>query len=87
MKPFSIALSLCFAATAQDPAPGLTAADVQSVVANAAQSVNVNTLVIAVTDRQEQLDTPPMPSMSGVEQGSRMMGGGATPGRSMREPL
>jgi uncharacterized protein GlcG (DUF336 family) len=52
MKPFSIALSLCFAATAQDPAPGLTAADVQSVVANAAQSVNVNTLVIAVTDRQ-----------------------------------
>jgi len=34
------------------PIPTLTAADVQSIVQNAAQSVNVGTLVIAVTDRQ-----------------------------------
>ena len=34
------------------PTPTLTAADVQAVVQNAAQSVNATTLVIAVTDRQ-----------------------------------
>jgi uncharacterized protein GlcG (DUF336 family) len=52
MKVFSIASIACLTAIAQDPTPVLTAADVQSVVANAAQSVNVSTMVIAVTDRQ-----------------------------------
>ena len=37
---------------AQDPTPALTAADVDSVVQNAAASVNSEALVIAVTDRQ-----------------------------------
>jgi uncharacterized protein GlcG (DUF336 family) len=38
--------------TTQPATPTLTAADVQSVIQNAAQSVNTTTLVIAVTDRQ-----------------------------------
>ena len=37
---------------AQDPAPVLTAADVDAVVQGAAASVNSEALVIAVTDRQ-----------------------------------
>lgn len=34
---------------------------------------------IGVTDRQEQLDTPPMASVGGMEQGSGVMGGRVDP--------
>jgi uncharacterized protein GlcG (DUF336 family) len=51
--------------TQDDPAPGLTAGDVQSVVQNAAASVNVP-MVIAVVDRQGNIlavfQTPGAPS-------------------------
>ena len=54
MKPlwiFLISLVVCLGAVdADDPPPVLTAADVQSVVQNAAQSVNTSAMVIAVTD-------------------------------------
>ncbi len=52
MKALFIAPLLCLTAIAQDPVPVLTAADVQSIVQSAAQSVNVATMAIAVTDRQ-----------------------------------
>ena len=47
----AIAFLLVFPALADDPPPILTAADVQAVVQNAAQSVNAP-MAIAVTDRQ-----------------------------------
>ncbi len=51
MKTSILALLFCFSVAAQSPPPTLTAADVQAVVQTAAQSVNMSTLVIAVTDR------------------------------------
>jgi len=63
MKLPILTLLICFSVTAQvrsirgfldtsSPRPVLTASDVQALIQGAAQSVNVTTLTIAVTDRQ-----------------------------------